>query len=136
MVSMRPRRQPIARKARQTRSRNSRRTGRPTLRQAFHDANLRAKQRANRRMGRRDGLTSIRAAIAGIDFAQVVSRPLLIGIMFAASAAFYTPFGYQTNLLVYGPGGYRFGDYLRLGGPLNLMYVLLSVALIPVLYPF
>ncbi len=66
----------------------------------------------------------------------IESRPLLIGIMFAASAAFYTPFGYQTNLLVYGPGGYRFTDYTRLGGPLNLLYVILSVAVIPLLYPF
>ena len=66
----------------------------------------------------------------------VICRPLLIGIMFAASAAFYTPFGYQTNLLVYGPGGYRFTDYTKLGGPLNLLYVVLSVLLIPWLYPF
>jgi len=56
---------PSNRRPRLTRARNSRRSGRPTLRQAFHDANLRAKQRANRRMGRRRGLTSVRAAIAG-----------------------------------------------------------------------
>ena len=71
------------------------------------------------------------AAAMGID-----SRPLLVGIMFAASAAFFTPFGYQTNLLVYGPGGYRFGDYTRFGGPLNLVYAGLAVPLIPLWFPF
>jgi hypothetical protein len=65
MFGMRSRRQPIASRDRRTRARNSRRSGRPTLRQAFNDANLRAKQRANRRMGRRHGLTSMQAAIAG-----------------------------------------------------------------------
>lgn len=65
MYSMRSSRQPIASRERRTRTRNSRRSGRPTLRQAFNDANLRAKQRANRRMGRRHGLTSMQAAIAG-----------------------------------------------------------------------
>ncbi|MBT8044792.1 MAG: hypothetical protein KJO79_07565 [Verrucomicrobiae bacterium] len=61
---MRSRRRPPNRKSRPSRVRNSRRDGRPSLRQAFHDANIRAKQRANRRMGRRDGLTSMQAAIA------------------------------------------------------------------------
>ena len=61
---MRSRNKPPSRRSRKPRTRNSRRSGRPTLRQAFHDANARAKQRANRRMGRRDGLTSMRAAIA------------------------------------------------------------------------
>ena len=56
---------PITRRPRQSRKRNSRRADRPTLRQAFHDANVRAKHRANRRMGRRHGLSSVRAAIAG-----------------------------------------------------------------------
>ena len=65
MFGMRSRRQPIASRDRRTRARNSRRSGRPTLRQAFNDANIRAKQRANRRMGRRHGLTSMQAAIAG-----------------------------------------------------------------------
>ncbi len=75
-------------------------------------------------------------AVGSAEAIGIDSRPLLIGIMFAASAAFYTPFGYQTNLLVYGPGGYRFTDYTRVGGPLNLIYVVASIALIPVLFPF
>jgi len=56
---------PSNRRPRQSRSRNSRRIGRPSLRQAFRDANTRAKQRANRRLGKRHGLTSVQAAIAG-----------------------------------------------------------------------
>ncbi|NJN64834.1 MAG: SLC13 family permease [Acidobacteria bacterium] len=66
----------------------------------------------------------------------VDARPFLIAIAFAASAAFYTPVGYQTNMLVYGPGGYRFSDYMRLGGPLNILYWFVGVLLIPLLFPF
>ena len=75
-------------------------------------------------------------ALSTAEALDVSSRPLLVAIMFAASAAFYTPFGYQTNLLVYGPGGYRFTDYTRIGGPLNAIYLVLSVILIPRLFPF
>ena len=50
---------------------------------------------------------------------EVSVMPFIITIMMAASASFATPIGYQTNLMVYGPGGYRFGDYLRIGLPLD-----------------
>jgi di/tricarboxylate transporter len=50
----------------------------------------------------------------------------LLAVMFAASTAFMTPIGYQTNLMVYGPGGYRFTDYLRVGGPLQLIVTVVT----------
>ena len=66
----------------------------------------------------------------------VSPRPFLVALAFAASSAFYTPVGYQTNLLVYGPGGYRFADFLRAGGPLTLIYLVFATLLIPVFFPF
>ncbi len=63
-------------------------------------------------------------------------RPFIIGICIGASACFATPVGYQTNLMVYGPGGYRFKDYLKLGIPLNIFVVLAGMLLIPVVWPF
>lgn len=62
-------------------------------------------------------------------------RPLVIAVMIAASASFATPIGYQTNMMVYGPGGYRFTDFLRAGIPLNLSVGLLASALIPIMWP-
>jgi di/tricarboxylate transporter len=52
----------------------------------------------------------------------------VLAVTFAASTAFMTPVGYQTNLFVYGPGGYRFGDYLRVGGPLQLVFAVVTTA--------
>lgn len=62
--------------------------------------------------------------------------PFAIALMMAGSNDFATPVGYQTNLMVYGPGGYRFADYLRVGGPLNLLMMATAVALIPLVWPF
>lgn len=62
--------------------------------------------------------------------------PFVIVIMVAASASFATPIGYQTNLMVYGPGGYTYSDFLRMGAPLTLLVGLVSVILIPQFWPF
>ncbi|WP_299202490.1 SLC13 family permease [uncultured Tateyamaria sp.] len=70
------------------------------------------------------------ASALGID-----PRPLVVAVMVAASASFATPIGYQTNMLVYGPGGYKFTDFMRVGIPLNLSVGLLASAVIPVIWP-
>ncbi|MBN1880485.1 SLC13 family permease [bacterium] len=62
--------------------------------------------------------------------------PFIICVMLAASASFATPIGYQTNLMVYGPGGYRFSDYMRIGLPLSIVIGLVAVGLAPFLWPF
>ncbi len=62
--------------------------------------------------------------------------PFVVVIMMAASASFATPVGYQTNLMVYGPGGYRFTDFLRIGVPLNLLLGIVTVMLTPIFWPF
>jgi di/tricarboxylate transporter len=61
--------------------------------------------------------------------------PFAIAITFAASASFATPIGYQTNLMVYGPGGYRFIDYLRIGLPLNILVGITALSIIPHVWP-
>jgi len=62
-------------------------------------------------------------------------RPFAVAVMFSATLAFSTPVGYQTNMMVYGPGGYRFSDYMRIGIPLNLLTGLVASALIPLIWP-
>ncbi len=63
-------------------------------------------------------------------------RPFIIGLCFGASACYASPIGYQTNLLVYGPGGYRFVDYLKLGIPLNVLVWLSASIFVPIIWPF
>ena len=75
-------------------------------------------------------------AISSAQSLGIDPRPFIIAVCFGASACFATPIGYQTNLLVYGPGGYRFGDYLKLGIPLNLLVLILGSLFIPVIWPF
>jgi di/tricarboxylate transporter len=62
--------------------------------------------------------------------------PFVMAVTVAASCGFATPMGYQTNLMIYGPGGYKFSDYMRFGGPLNLLVMALTVALAPLIWPF
>jgi di/tricarboxylate transporter len=71
---------------------------------------------------------------AGIDPASPQFVPFIVVIMIAASASFATPTGYQTNLMVFGPGGYRFSDYVRFGLPLNLLVMAVTVALAGVMW--
>jgi di/tricarboxylate transporter len=63
-------------------------------------------------------------------------EPFIFGILFAASCDFSTPIGYQTNLFVYGPGGYRFRDYVRIGVPLTLVLFAVAMVLVPLFWPF
>ena len=70
------------------------------------------------------------AAMIGVD-----PRPLVVTVMVAASACFATPIGYQTNTLVYGPGGYRFTDFMKVGIPLNLLMAVTASAVIPLFWP-
>ncbi len=71
------------------------------------------------------------AAQVGLD-----ARPFVFVICYAASASFMTPVGYQTNLMVYGPGGYKFGDYFKIGFPLAFILWIVAIVVIPILWPF
>jgi di/tricarboxylate transporter len=75
-------------------------------------------------------------AIATADKLGVSYMPFVITVMMAASAGFATPIGYQTNLMVYGPGGYRFSDYVKVGVPLDILIGVVTVAIAPLAFPF
>eukprot|EP00903_Cladosiphon_okamuranus_P007706 g7468.t1 len=63
-------------------------------------------------------------------------KPFVLTVMLAASSSFITPIGYQTNTLVWGPGGYKFTDFIRIGTPLSLIYLVLGCLLVPRVFPF
>lgn len=67
---------------------------------------------------------------------DVNPEPFLFALILSASASFMTPIGYQTNMMVYGPGGYRFTDFMKIGVPLNFILWLISIPLIPLFWPF
>ena len=75
-------------------------------------------------------------AVATAAEAHLGFRAFVLALVVGASASFLTPIGYQTNMMVYGPGGYRFTDFLRVGAPLNLLLWIVAVVLIPVFRPF
>ncbi|PFG53753.1 di/tricarboxylate transporter [Marinobacter sp. LV10R520-4] len=88
-------------------------------------------------------ITNNAAAVLMFPIALAVSQqlgvnflPYAVAVMFAASASFITPLGYQTNLMVFGPGRYRFGDYVRIGLPLSLLAGAVVLSLVPLFWEF
>ena len=88
-------------------------------------------------------LTNNTAAVLAFPIAMATAGklgvdplPFIITVMVAASCGFATPLGYQTHLMVFGPGGYHFRDYLRIGIPLDILFLVLTVLLVPFIWPF
>ena len=88
-------------------------------------------------------VTNNAAAVLAFPFAIAVAhrlgvdgRPFIMAVALASSNAYASPIGYQTHMMVYGPGGYRFGDFMRVGIPLNLLLWISSIILIPYAWPF
>ena len=82
------------------------------------------------------GVLMLPIALTIADSAGVSFMPFVIAVMVAASCGFTTPIGYQTNLMVYGPGGYRFMDFVRFGLPLNIMCCIITLLVVPRVWPF
>ncbi len=75
-------------------------------------------------------------AIKAAEMLNVSPDPFLMAVAISASCAFNTPIGHQSNTLVMGPGGYRFGDYWRLGLPLGFLVALIALPMICLVWPF
>jgi di/tricarboxylate transporter len=82
------------------------------------------------------GVLMLPIALSVADQAGVSYMPFVVAVMVAASCGFTTPMGYQTNLMVYGPGGYRFMDFVRFGMPLNIICCIISIIVLPRVWPF
>lgn len=80
--------------------------------------------------------TPVGVILSSDRIAPIDPRPLVVAVMMGASASFATPIGYQTNTLVYGPGGYEFADFMRFGLPLNIIMALVMSVAIPFFFPF
>jgi len=88
-------------------------------------------------------ITNNASAALGFPIAVAVSEmmgvsvwPFIMVVAYGASASFMTPYGYQTNLMVYGPGGYKFVDYLKIGMPISIIYGLIVILCVPIFFPF
>lgn len=88
-------------------------------------------------------ITNNASAALGFPIAVAVSEmmgvsvwPFIMVVAYGASASFMTPYGYQTNLMVYGPGGYKFVDYLQIGMPISIIYGLIVILCVPIFFPF
>ena len=75
-------------------------------------------------------------SLAIAEHMGVSPMPFFVTICMAASASFSTPIGYQTNLIVQGVGNYRFADFVRIGLPLNLLTLIITVTFVPLFWPF
>ena len=88
-------------------------------------------------------ITAKAAAVLMFPIAQATAlslnvelMPFVITVAIAAAASFAAPHGYQTNLMVYGPGGYRYSDFMRIGGPLSIIIGAITIILAPLRWPF
>jgi di/tricarboxylate transporter len=75
-------------------------------------------------------------AIMAAHSLDISAKPFLMAVTYASSLSLMTPVGYQTNAMIYGPGNYRFYDYFKVGAPLDLLFLLLGIWLIPLIFPF
>jgi di/tricarboxylate transporter len=75
-------------------------------------------------------------AVSAADELDVSAKPVLMAVAVASAAAFLTPVATPANLMVMGPGGYRFGDYWKLGLPMLVLFGLVAVLLVPVVWSF
>jgi len=87
-------------------------------------------------------MTNNAAAIIMLPIALSIAQgfgvqyePFAVAVMVSASASFMTPTGYQTNLMVMGPGGYHFTDYFKVGAPLSIIVAFMALTLIPIIWP-
>ena len=80
-------------------------------------------------------LITLPIVLATTTAAGLPPEPFVLTLMMAASASFATPIGYQTNLMIYGPGGFQFNDFLKAGIPLNIICGILTVAAVTFWYP-
>jgi di/tricarboxylate transporter len=79
---------------------------------------------------------AIPIALSIADSLNVSYKPFAMAVLYSASVALMSPIGYQTNTMVWGPGGYSFSDFMKIGIPLNIIYVTIACLIIPLVFPF